>query len=109
MEEKEFQGCQPAGWQGQPAGGPSPGPVGAALGVIVATARDARTLTWLRQAVGDAAIINAVERLPGGRKPYVSNISKLLDVTPSADLVLADPQTAAECMAKMPWRRQKGG
>lgn len=35
-------------------------------------------MTWLRQQVGDPVIAAAVRKLAGGRKPYVSNVAKVL-------------------------------
>lgn len=57
--------------EGQQAGGVE-------LGVIIANDRDRRTLAWLRDCVGDVAIIKVTGRLAGNRKPYPTNIAKIL-------------------------------
>lgn len=44
------------------------------LGVILENERDRRTLKWLIDTVGQDAVRDAIERIPGRRKPYVSNV-----------------------------------
>lgn len=73
--------------------------VGGDLGVIVANDRDRRTLAWLRGQVGDAAILDAVSRLSGNRKQYLSNISKLLHVDLPTQLSVADREAAIKHLA----------
>ena len=48
--------------------------------VRVQNERDRRTLAWLRERVGDASIVAAVERC-GGSKPYLSAVCRTLGVT----------------------------
>lgn len=62
--------------------------------VIVANERDKRALTWLRAQVGDDAIRDAVGRLAGARKPYVSNLAKILGLTIPESTEVADDETA---------------
>jgi len=66
---------------------------GSALGVIVANDRDRRTFAWLRSQVGDEAISGAVGRLVGGRKPYPSNVAKVLGVVLPECLERPNPET----------------
>lgn len=54
--------------------------------------RDRRTLAWLRSTVGDEAIRDAVSRLPGRRRPFVSNLTKVLGVDVPIEVV--DPSKA---------------
>lgn len=42
--------------------------------------RDRRTLAWLRSTVGDEAIRDAIGRLAGRRRPFVSNLCRVLGV-----------------------------
>lgn len=66
----------------------------AALGVIIANDRDLRSLTWLREHVGDAAIEAAVAQLAGQRRPYVSNVAKALGIEIPSSLALTGVDTA---------------
>lgn len=97
-------GCPPAGGQGAAAADPFPGDSGQRaggdnLGVIVANQRDRRTLAWLRERVDDAAIVGAVGQLEGNRKPYLSNIAKILGVALPERLEAADRETALKHLA----------
>ncbi len=69
------------------------------LGVVVANDQDRRTLAWLRQQVGDEAITDAVSRLAGGRRPYLSNVAKLLGLALPSRLEATDPTTARRNLA----------
>jgi hypothetical protein len=42
--------------------------------------RDRRVLAWLRSTVGDEAIRDAIGRIAGRRKPFVSNLCRVLGV-----------------------------
>lgn len=93
-----------AGGRGVPAGDLSPADSGqqaggADLGVIVVNDRDRRTLAWLCDRVGDAAILAAVSQLAGNRKPYLSNIAKALGVALPEHLEAADRETALKHLA----------
>lgn len=48
--------------------------------VRVRNERDRRALEWLRQQVGDAAVVTAVERCAGAGKPYLSVLCRYLQV-----------------------------
>lgn len=69
--------------------------------VILNNDRDRRTLTWLRHQAGDDAITRAISGLPGDRKPYVSNLCKILGLTPPANLVITDRETALSHLAAL--------
>lgn len=63
--------------------------------VIIANDRDKRALAWLKAQVGLEAIQGATERLAGARRPYVSNVAKVLGLTlPVEDLVEPEPPRA---------------
>lgn len=62
--------------------------------IIVENERDRRTLQWLIGTVGQDAILDAIQRIPGNRRPYVSNVAKVLGLTPPKDLEIADRETA---------------
>lgn len=74
--------------EGCPAGQPTHAVGQQPEGVLVETARDQRVLDWLLQEAGPEAVADAVHRLAGHRRPYVSNIAKSLGLTPPEDLKL---------------------
>lgn len=81
------------------------------VGIPLESDLDRRVLAWLRAAVGDEAIRDAVARIPGRRRPYVSNLCKALGVAVPPEVV--DPSRAAlareEARARlMALRRQLG-
>ncbi|REE17720.1 hypothetical protein B0G71_0681 [Paraburkholderia sp. BL27I4N3] len=49
-------------------------------GVLVETSKDERILAYIVSVKGEAAICEAVAQLAGRRRPYVSNIVKILGV-----------------------------
>lgn len=96
-------GRPPAGGRAEPAGEVTPSAggqqaAGAALGVIVDNDRDRRTLAWLRGQVGDASILAAVDQL-SGRKPYLSNVARVLGVALPGHLAEASRKTALQHLA----------
>jgi hypothetical protein len=60
------------------------------LGVIVVNDRDRRSLAWLVKQTSADAIREAVKRVPGHRRSYVSNVARVLGV--ELPRVLALPQ-----------------
>lgn len=48
--------------------------------LLIQNDRDRRALAWLIDQVGEDAIRQAVGRLAGERKPFVSNVAKVLSV-----------------------------
>ena len=104
--ENGFAARPPAGGRGAPAGDPVRDLVGqqgveVETAVIVANERDKRALTWLRAQVGDDAIRDAVGRLAGARKPYVSNLAKILGLTIPESTEVADDEVARRYLAKI--------
>lgn len=67
------------------------------MDVIVESKRDRRTLEWLIERVGREAVAQACARLAGRRKPYVSNIAKVLGLKPPPGL---DGPTREEARAR---------
>lgn len=49
--------------------------------MIVQNERDERTAAWLIEQVGAEALAEAETRLQGARKPYPSNLAKVLGLT----------------------------
>ena len=62
--------------------------------VVISNERDRRTWDWLCANADAAAIDAAFSKLAGGRKPYVSNLCKVLGLSPPESLELASPDTA---------------
>lgn len=99
-------GRPPAGGRVEAAAETSPIPAGQqsggdVSGVIVANERDRRTLSWLRDHVGDAAISGAVSSLSGNRQPYISNVLKVLGVKAPESLERPDAATAKAHIAAL--------
>ena len=69
--------------------------------VILNNDQDRRTFAWLRMQVGDEAITNAISGLSGARKPYVSNLCKVLAIIPPVDLEKTDRDIALQNLAKI--------
>lgn len=82
------------------------------MNLIVDSKRDQRVLDWMVSQVGEEAIANACMQLSGARKLYVSNIAKVLDLCPPAELALAsrdDAQRHLEAIHMMLGTQQKRG
>lgn len=54
--------------------------------MITDNERDRRTAAWLVETYGAEAVSEAETRLAGARKPYPSNIAKILGATPPESL-----------------------
>lgn len=67
--------------------------------VMLANDRDHRTFDWLCREVGETRIEEAIGQLAGNRKPYLSNLCKLLGVTPPAQLTRTSDLVAREKLA----------
>jgi hypothetical protein len=52
------------------------------MNVILDSERDRRTLAWLVEQVGECALEKACASLVGQRKPYPSNLAKILGLVP---------------------------
>lgn len=92
--------------QAAPAGAAARAPVGqqtegGIAEIILACDRDRRTLAWLREEVGDVAIIDATSRLAGNRKLFVSNIAKVLGVKVPDRLAVTDSTTAQQHTSRL--------
>lgn len=70
------------------------GLLGCEMNVIIQSPRDQRVLDWLVQQVGLDAISAACSQLAGGRRPYPSNLAKVLGLTPPESLSLASREVA---------------
>jgi len=62
--------------------------------IIIENERDRRVLDWLIAKVGEQAVRDAIARIPGKRRPYVSNIVKALGLTVPPEVV--DPPLPKE-------------
>lgn len=91
----------PAGTAVAPVAGSSPQL--AALPVLIESRRDERVLQWLIAQAGPDDVATAVSQLAGARRPYLSNVCKLLGLVPPAELAKepADPAVAAAAIAKL--------
>lgn len=59
--------------------------------VIIENERDERTLAWLQSQFSDGEIIAAITSIKGRRRAYLSNVCKVLLVTPP-DVLAFVPQ-----------------
>ncbi|KIF83941.1 hypothetical protein [Noviherbaspirillum autotrophicum] len=69
------------------------------MDVIVKSDRDQRTLDWLVAQVGESVVEGACTKLAGARKPYVSNIAKILGLTPPDEMMQTPRDTAKQRIA----------
>lgn len=60
-------------------------------GVIISNDRDRKVFNFLLSSVNEDMILWAVKNLDGNRKPYVSNIVKLLKIEVPHESTLQDP------------------
>lgn len=60
---------------------------------IIENDRDRRAFSWLCEQVGADAIAEAVERLPGNRRPYLTNIARVLGLEPPRLLDVPQPDS----------------
>lgn len=64
------------------------------MNLIIESKRDQLVLDWLVSQVGETAVANACLELAGARRAYVSNIAKVLNLFPPADLVATTREDA---------------
>lgn len=64
------------------------------MNLIVESRRDKRVLDWLVTQIGAEAVAKACFQLAGQRRAYVSNVAKVLGLTPPAELALASQEDA---------------
>lgn len=69
--------------------------------VILVNDRDRRVLAWLRETHGDSIIFDAITRLAGARKPYLSNVLKILNIEAPNNLFLTDRDIARTHLANL--------
>lgn len=62
--------------------------------MIIANERDERTAAWLIEQYGIEAVERAKTQLVGARKPYPSNIAKILGATLPENLQYTSRETA---------------
>ena len=67
--------------------------------IILANDRDRRTLAWLRTQVSDDAIAAAVDQLAGARRPYISNVCKVLGLAIPEGMEVASREDALRHLA----------
>ena len=79
------------------------------MNIILQSERDHRALAWLVEQVGEAALENACDSLAGQRKPYPSNLAKILGLAlperltrPSRPQVQANLAAARKLLASPP-------
>lgn len=76
------------------------------MDVILQSNRDRRTIAWLIEQVGEAAVAQACSKLDG-RQPYVSNIAKVLDLRPPESLQRPTREEVAGHLAEIRARLAK--
>ncbi|WP_321964651.1 cryptic plasmid protein A [Paraburkholderia sp. J7] len=69
--------------------------------VIINTARDKRTLEYLISKCGSEAVEQACASIAGRRKPYVSNIAKVLGVEIPDEVVITPRDEACEHLSRL--------
>ena len=69
--------------------------------IIIESERDKRTYDWLLAQVGDAALRDACLSVTGKRRLYVSNLAKVLDLKPPAELVIAPREVAQKHLEEL--------
>lgn len=71
------------------------------MGVIIQNERDKRTAAWLIEQVGAEALAEAETRLQGARKPYPSNLAKVLGLTLPESLKRTENAAARQKLAEL--------
>ena len=69
--------------------------------VIIQNERDERTAAWLIEQVGAEAVAEAETRLQGARKPYPSNLAKVLGITLPEHLKRTENAAARQKLAEL--------
>lgn len=69
--------------------------------MIIQNDRDQRTADWLIATYGAEAVAEAETRLAGARKPYPSNIAKVLGVALPDNLKLTETAAARQKLAEL--------
>jgi cryptic plasmid protein A len=69
--------------------------------LILDNDRDRRAAQWLIQTVGQEAVNEAIQKLAGNRKPYISNVAKILGLEIPKLVILTPQETAREKIAEI--------
>ncbi len=69
--------------------------------MIIENERDERTAAWLIETYGAEAVAEAEARISGARKPYPSNIAKVLGVTIPESLKRTENAAARQKLAEL--------
>ena len=69
--------------------------------MIIQNERDKRTAAWLIEQVGAEALAEAETRLQGARKPYPSNLAKVLGLTLPESLKRTENAAARQKLAEL--------
>lgn len=69
--------------------------------MIIQNERDKRTAAWLIEQVGAEALAEAETRLRGARKPYPSNLAKVLGLTLPDSLKRTENAAARQKLAEL--------
>ena len=69
--------------------------------MIIQNERDKRTAAWLIEQVGAEALAEAETRLQGARKPYPSNLAKVLGLTLPDSLKRTENAAARQKLAEL--------
>ena len=69
--------------------------------MIIQNERDTRTAAWLIEQVGAEALAEAETRLQGARKPYPSNLAKVLGLTLPDSLKRTENAAARQKLAEL--------
>lgn len=96
--------------EGRPAGLPTHAEGQQPEGVLVLNARDERAIAWLIDQTGYESVEEACGRLAGRRRPYPSNLAKVLGLTLPESVALCPTDAAlkriCELRARFGWRRR---
>lgn len=69
--------------------------------LILSTERDHRTLAWLETQFSSEDINEAIQKVAGQRRAYLSNICKILNVSPPAQAQLTESTVAHERLTQL--------
>ena len=69
--------------------------------MIIENERDERTAAWLIEQYGAEAVAEAEARISGARRPYPSNIAKVLGVSLPESLKRTENATARQKLAEL--------
>lgn len=70
-------------------------------GVLVETLKDERVLAYVISVKGEAAVRDAVSQLAGRRRPYVSNVVKILGVDVPENVAITPREESLTHLARI--------